>query len=149
MANTAALLELIEEFGSAFANPEFPVTAPANDAVAGEEEQAEEHSADNAAECFDIEGDSEDCYFYLSQLEHEPKLVAIAADFLEQLAAVASLKQQLHNAPVMKTFQDAVDNTDSKLGDVLRAKMSEPFLDLPETFARQGTPECPGGLCSL
>lgn len=136
MANTQRLLDLIDEFGPAFADPEFSETIVMKKIEGKEEEEEVEQNND-----FDL------CYYYISRLEYEPYLMKIATSFLGELADVASIKQQLYNEPIRRDLQGALDDPNSKLGAKIRAKMAMP--DLPETFARQGTEDCPSGACPV
>lgn len=134
MANTQQLLALINEFGPAFADPDFSETILAKEDEGNKEE-------------IEQDDDSGMCYYYLSRLEYDPHLMQIATSFLCELASVASLKQQLYNEPIRRELQGTLDDPSSKLGAEIRAKMTMP--DLPETFARQGTEDCPSGVCPL
>ena len=134
MANTQQLLGLIDEFGPAFADPDFHEPILIKDPEENEEE-------------IEQDDDSDLCYYYISRLEYEPYLMKIATSFLSELADVASIKQQLYNEPIRRELQGALEDPSSKLGVKIRAKMTMP--DLPETFARQGTEDCPSGVCPL
>jgi hypothetical protein len=121
MAKTEQLLELIPEYSEAFQDPE---SAP----QALTPPEAKSEMIDEAAS--DETTNSDWCQHYLLQLEYEPSLMAIAASFLSELADVASLRKHLANEPVRQFLQTAV-------------------LDLPETYARQSTPDCPSGACPI
>jgi hypothetical protein len=121
MARTDQLLELIPEYAHAFQDPE---SAP----QALKPPDIKPELSDEAD--FDETTNSDWCQHYLLQLEYEPSLMAIAASFLSELADVASLRKHLANEPVRQFLQTAA-------------------LDLPETYARQSTPDCPSGACPI
>jgi hypothetical protein len=125
MANTTELLDLASEFPEAFADTEIapPVTAP-------------------------LERDQyyNDCRLSLCQLEDDPKLLAIAADFLRKLADIAAM----NNAAASKKYHEKAGGLPPRpLSEVVDEVSAPILIDLPETHARQGTEGCPGGLCPL
>jgi hypothetical protein len=121
VAETKQLLGLIDEFGSAFADPEafsppppsFTFKEPDEEGKTGETEQTETKSYDRL----------------LTQIEQDTELLKIAIAFLEQLAVVAMKKKQ---APV-----------------IAAVKAEAMALDLPETYAREGSADCPSGMCPI
>jgi hypothetical protein len=128
MANTEQLLALALEFPEAFQDTETtpPRTEPEKSSVWVETDDDELTHAELAH--------AEWCQYYLSQLEYQPSLLAIAASFLSELADVASLRQHLANEPVRQSLQKLADDG---------------LLNLPETYARQSTPDCPSGACPI
>jgi hypothetical protein len=78
--------------------------------------------------------DADWCQMYLLQLEYEPNLMAIAAKFLEELATVADLRKHVASEPARK---------------IVQAIVNSPNFGFPETYARQGTADCPSGACPL
>jgi hypothetical protein len=121
MASTNQLLALIPEYAHAFQDPESTPQSFTPPEV--KSELIDEAASDETT-------NSDWCQHYLLQLEYEPSLMAIAASFLSELADVASLRQHLANEPVRQFLQTAA-------------------LDLPETYARQSTPDCPSGACPI
>jgi hypothetical protein len=121
MASTDQLLALIPEYAHAFQDPESAPQALTPPDIKPElSDEADSNEMTN----------SDWCQHYLLQLEHQPSLMAIAASFLSELADVASLRKHLANEPVRQFLQTAA-------------------LDLPETYARQSTPDCPSGACPI
>jgi len=169
MANTADLIGLQLEYVGAFADPEAtpPVTAlpeltePDEEGRTGETEQSDDPSVlDELVARWDrkypdgfVPEDSSEamthydwCQFHLSQIEEDLKLMAIAADFLEKLADIAAM----NNAASSKKYWDKSGGLPPRpLSHVVDEVSAPVFIDLPETHARQGTAECPGGLCSF
>jgi hypothetical protein len=125
MAKTEDLLTLIEEYPTAFEDPEAVVSVP----IAPIAIEPAKVSTD------DEMTDADWCQTYLLQLEYEPSLMAIAAKFLEELATVADLRKCFADRPIVRKIVD----------DAFVAAS----LDLPETYARQGTADCPSGACPL
>jgi hypothetical protein len=134
MANTRSLLELIDEFSSAFADPDFPVEEP----VKAITEETSTTESEGILETPEEESELDICHYYLSRLEHEPRLIAIASRFLSELADVAALRQM----PYLMDPQGTTPVTISK-GSIVKT------LDLPETYARQGSSDCPSGACPI
>lgn len=121
MANTIALLDLIPQFASAFADPEtVPVQTEAPPKPAQESTSAQMNNADW-------------CEHYLKEIKDSPKLMAIAVRFLEELTAIADLQNHLTKEP----------------SGVVEVTFSTPSLYLPETHARQSTADCPSGACPV
>jgi hypothetical protein len=124
MAKTATLINLIEKYPSAFADPEIALSV-ASPPIHISSSTVEEHEDDNVT-------DIELCQQHLLQIERDPKTLVIAASFLEELAAIVDTKQ--HSKSIQQSIQPAADDD---------------TLNLAETYARQGTAECPGGMCPL
>jgi hypothetical protein len=117
MANTEALLKLIALYPTAF--------APTDEAPPLREPDEESGTGETPQMPFSDElTDGEWCQHYLQQIEHEPRLMAIAAKVLEELATISDVRGSVLPTPVA-------------------------LVELPETFARQGTAECPSGVCPL
>jgi hypothetical protein len=128
MANTAQLLALALEFPEAFQDTETSPPVPT-------QLRTEPERSSGWVETDDDEfTNAEWCQYYLSQLEDQPSLLAIAASFLSELADVASLRKHLANEPVRQSLQKLADDG---------------LLNLPETYARQSTPDCPSGACPI
>jgi hypothetical protein len=134
MAKTNELLTLINEYPTAFEDPEAVVSVPV---VPNLTELVENQSPTEPAKLStsDDMTDADWCQMYLLQLENEPSLMAIAAKFLEELATVADLRKCFADRPIVRKIVD----------DAFVAAS----LDLPETYARQGTADCPSGACPL
>jgi hypothetical protein len=134
MAKTEDLLTLIEEYPTAFEDPEAIVAAPvAPNPTESVENQSPTEPANVSTD--DKMTDADWCQMYLLQLEYEPSLMAIAAKFLEELATVADLRKYVATIkPVQAVADIAITST---------------TLDLPETYARQGTADCVHGNCPL
>jgi hypothetical protein len=119
MANTIALLELIPQFASAFADPEnVPAQTEAPPKFAQESTSTQMTNADW-------------CEHYLREIKDSPKLMAIAVKLLEELATIADLQNHLTKEP----------------SGVVEVTFSTPSLYLPETHARQSTADCVHGNC--
>jgi hypothetical protein len=100
----------------------------------------------------DIDQIYNECRLSLIAIEDDADLLQIAADVLKGLAAANHLRkgrQKLsecsgkHQVRKESSVDTLKPNTDKGL------KVREVLVNLPETNARQGTAECPGGLCSL
>jgi hypothetical protein len=121
MASTEQLLALIPEYAHAFQDPE---NAP--QALTPPDANPELIDETPPDELTNLEW----CQYYLAQIEYQPSLMAIAVSFLSELADVASLRENMASEPVRKPIQVEI-------------------LDLPETHARQSTPDCPSGACPI
>jgi hypothetical protein len=77
--------------------------------------------------------------------------MAIAAAFLEELATVASLRKNLRNEPIRQALQDMAVKAPVLIKGNIASIKERPgiVLDLPETNARQGSVDCPSGMCGL
>jgi hypothetical protein len=133
MAKTEDLLTLINEYPTAFEDPESIVAAPV---APNPTESVENESPTEPANVSndDEMTDADWCQMYLLQLEYEPSLMAIAAKFLEELATVADLRKHVASEPARK---------------IVQAIVNSPNFEFPETYARQGTADCPSGACPL
>jgi hypothetical protein len=134
MAKTEDLMTLINEYPTAFEDPEAVVTVPV---APNPTESVENESPTEPAKVStdDEMTDADWCQMYLLQLADEPSLVAIAAKFLEELATVADMRKCFADRPIVRKIVD----------DAFVAAS----LDLPETYARQGTADCVHGNCPL
>jgi hypothetical protein len=81
--------------------------------------------------------DAEWCQHYLEQISPHSSLVAIAAKVLEELATIADVCTQVVVAPI------------PEVKIVTPTPVSFELVELPETHARQGSADCPGGMCSI
>jgi hypothetical protein len=164
MANTADLIALQADYPTAFADPEATpedptLPEPDEDGRTGETQQDGALLGDEP----DEPTLAEQCYLAIAQMEHDPDLMLIAAHVLYQLGNIQSMKQHLANEPIRQAVQAAVDSGVIEFGEKPRKgggtlrpldedvdEVSAPlFIELPETHARQGSAECPGGLCEL
>lgn len=84
------------------------------------------------------------CQFHLLQLEYEPNLMEIAAEFLEELATIAGMRKHLANEPIRSALQKAAN--EGQLDHIFNKSI---VIDLPETNARQGSEGCASGMCDL
>jgi hypothetical protein len=85
------------------------------------------------------------CQYYLGQLKNDPRSLSIAADYLEKLADIA----EMNRAVSSKKYHSKGSGTLRPLDEVVDEVSAPIVINLPETHARQGTAECPGGLCSM
>jgi hypothetical protein len=160
MANTADLIALQAEYPTAFADPETSpqVTAPPDmpepdeecrtgetpqdgtllgDEIASNMETMHPDQVRDFAEGYlqaqtgEELSDYERCNIALLQLEYQPLLLGIAARLLENLSEIASIHKRIGQ----EYFRLATQGVN--------------FFDLPETHARQGTDECPSGMCPI
>jgi hypothetical protein len=142
MADTAQLLRLIDKYSEAFADTEIapPVTTPP------ELTEPDEEGRTGETEQSDCDQYYNDCRLSLCQLEDDPKLLAIAADFLEKLTDIAAM----NNAASSKKYWDKSGGLPPRPLSHVVDEVSAPILvDLPETHARQGMEGCPSGMCGL
>ena len=147
MAQTEALLDLINEFSAAFADPNYAIAPPPNFTAT---EPDEEGSTGETPQLVNTQESSFEsklgwCYHCLEQLEHEPELLENVAGILTSVADFVTRKKHLAMAGDRVEAECGVIEF-GLAGDKVDAAAFA--VDLPETFARQGTPECPGGLCS-
>jgi hypothetical protein len=135
MAPTENLLGLINEFSEAFADPELPIALPPKPVIAKLKIQAEFPAIkelDDLVTNFDLsKANAKLCNEYLASINNDSKLVRMAANFLGQLARLYELKQCSNVAP-----------SESKA-------IAQPMLQLDETYAREGSLDCPSGMCPL
>jgi len=87
-----------------------------------------------------------ECQYHLDQLKDNPKLLSVAVSFLKKLTDIADLD----NAAASKKYHEKAGGLPTRPLSHVVDEVSAPILvDLPETHARQGSAECPGGLCDL
>jgi hypothetical protein len=138
MSTTASCLDLIEQFPEAFADPE--ALPPKNDRTAQEgrspEAQAIEFSDDEIT-------DGDRCQLYLLALEYRPDLQKMAANLLQQIALIAQTRQAEVNERVIKSLR-----AQPNFNQVIEKAM-DVALELPETYARKTSVDCPSGMCPL
>jgi hypothetical protein len=134
MAKTEDLLTLINEYPTAFEDPESVVVEP----VAPNPTESVKNQSPTEPDKVSTDDkmtDADWCQMYLLQLEYEPSLMTIASRFLEELATVADMRKCFADRPIVRKI----------VNDAFVAAS----LDLPETYARQGTADCPSGACPL
>jgi hypothetical protein len=121
MAKTDDLLGLIDEFSEAFADPDLPIALPPKPAIAKLEKEVELSPVTV-------------CQELLNKIKDDSKLMAIAEGFLQQLAMVDELKQNQGVIEFVLSESKAI---------------AQPMLQLDETYAREGSLDCPSGMCPL
>jgi hypothetical protein len=138
MSTTASCLDLIKQFPEAFADPE--ASPPQNDRTAQEgrspEAQVTELSDDEIT-------DSDHCQLYLLALEYRPDLQKMAANLLQQIALIAQTAQAEVNERVIGSLR-----SQPHFSQVIEKAM-DVALELPETYARETSVDCPSGMCPL
>jgi hypothetical protein len=151
MAKTEYLMTLIEEYPTAFEDPEAVVTVPVAPNLTESVENQSPTEPDKVS-TDDEMTDADWCQMYLLQLEYEPSLMTIAAKFLEELATVADLRKHVATqAPIQKVSDIVIRKhpTIKPVQTVADIAITSTTLDLPETYARQGTADCVHGNCPL
>lgn len=153
MAKTEALLDLINKFPEAFADPDFPFESPAFTPSEPDEEGAtgETPQALVSPGLGSIESERGWCYHCLDQLANDPDLLKLAGGLLTQIADLATKRRHLAMAG------DRIADDDAECGGVIefapttaKAKAGAFVMaELPETFARQGAEGCPSGMCPV
>jgi hypothetical protein len=121
MAKTDDLLGLIDEFSEAFSDPDLPIALPPKPAIAKLEKEVESSPITV-------------CQELLNKIKDDSKLMAIAEGFLQQLAMVDELKQS------QGVIEFALRESKA---------IAQPVLQLEETYAREGSLDCPSGMCPL
>ena len=147
LANTADLIALQAEYPTAFADPEDP-TLPEPD----EEGRTGETPQDGSLLGNASQGEVDQtwasmkaycrCERLLGQLEDQPLLLEAVANILEQIVSITQLKTEM-----VQEFLKSNQLIQDAIAKPVDSGVIE--FELPETHARQGSAECPGGLCEL
>jgi hypothetical protein len=153
MANTTTLLALIKEFPEPFLDPEsvLPPALKAEEAVVKQgENQPVLDSEDEEIDWF------EQCSTDLLDLQDEPELQKMAVSFLSSLSELAQRYQRFTNMTFAKSIADLPSISERLVStqQVLPSVWDEPVSEfelpnLPETHARQGSGDCPSGMCPI
>jgi hypothetical protein len=126
MATTENLLGLINEFSEAFADPDLPIALPPKPAIAEPAKVTE-----STVQPYYLTDSFGEAFNNLNSIKEDTQLLKIAGDFLSQLSRLYELKQGSNVA---------LDEGKA---------IAQPMLQLDETYAREGSLDCPSGMCPL
>jgi hypothetical protein len=144
MANTTTLLALIKEFPEPFLDPESAL--PPAPKVEEIELVPELPVIKDTPELTW----REECEFALIHISSDPDLRRLAANLLENLSDISQLRRvwPAGSNPKLQHFNP------QPIQQVLPSVWDEPVSEfelpnLPETHARQGSGDCPSGMCPI
>jgi hypothetical protein len=126
MASTENLLGLIDEFSEAFADPDLLIALPPKPAIAEPTKVT-----DSTVQPYYLIDSFGEAFNNLNSIKEDTQLLKIAGDFLSQLSRLYELKQGSNVA---------LDESKA---------IAQPVLQLDETYAREGSLDCPSGMCPL